>query len=127
MTKNAEARRIRKLAEKIKAYRDAAICLQSEMDALLNDSPFELDKITLILDAGNRVSTYLRKQIRAALNDFEKRTNTAVLEFEWPSTVHELQLKRKEAEDERTVREDQGDHHQKEDQPADTGRDGLSD
>ena len=110
MTKNLEARRIRKLAEQIKAYRDAAICLQSEMDALLNDSPFDLDKITLILDTGNRVSTRLRHEIRRALNDFERRTNTAVLEFEWPSTVHELQLKRKEAEQDARRDQQKGSH-----------------
>ena len=100
MTKIIEMRKLQKQLNRAEHFRDAAVCLESAMLEVLNDfpitdeGPFDCDSP----QQGPRKSKMAMEQIRAALNDFEKRTNTAVLEFEWPSTVHDLQLKRKEAE-----------------------------
>lgn len=100
MTKIIELKKLQKQLNRAEHFREAAICLESAMLDVLNaypiadECPFDFDSP----QQGPRKSKMAMKQIRAALNDFERRTNTAVLEFEWPSTVHDLQLKRKEAE-----------------------------
>jgi len=86
MTKVFEERKKKKQLSRAMNLRDAAICLNSDMDEIIDS----IDSMT---------SSDMLKAIRRALNDFERRTNTAVLEFEWPKTEHDLQLSRKEAED----------------------------
>lgn len=98
MTKRVEGRKLRKLYKEIQDYRDAAVMLMSAMSTLMVEIRDVIVEENFDFPDGRRASTYFRSEIRAALNDFERRTNTAVLVFEWPSTVHELQLKRKEAE-----------------------------
>ena len=86
MTKVFEERKKKKQLTRAMILRDAAICLNSDMDEIIDS----IESMT---------SSEMNKAIRLALNDFEKRTNTAVQEFEWPKTEHDLQLSRKEAED----------------------------
>ena len=92
------------------AYRDAAVMLMSAMGELMAQIQDVMGEEEFVFPDGKIASTHFRQDIRAALNDFERRTNTAVLEFEWPSTVHELQRKRKEAEKDAGHDQQEGSH-----------------
>lgn len=98
MIKRLEYSKLKRELKKVTAYRDAAVMLMSAMGELMAQIQYVIGEEEFVFPDGKRASTHIRQDIRAALNDFEKRTNTAVLEFELQSTVHELQLKRKEAE-----------------------------
>ena len=111
MTKKLEEKKILKQLERAQRFSEAATCLFSAMEEIKDI--YHMYSNTNVFDSVDvRPSKLLMNEIRKALNVFEHRTNTAVLEFEWPSTVHELQLKRKEAEqDERVDGIHQGQSH----------------
>lgn len=98
MTKRLEYSKLNRELKRVITYRDAAVMLMSAMGELMAQIQDVIGEEEFVFPDGKRASTHFRNDIRKALNDFERRTNTAVLEFEWPSTVHDLQLKRKEAE-----------------------------
>ena len=98
MTKKVEGTKLRRLYRQAQDYRDAAVMLMSAMGELMAQLSDVIGEEEFVFPDGKRASTHFRGDIRKALNDFERRTNTAVLEFEWPSTVAELQAKRKEVE-----------------------------
>lgn len=110
MTKKLEGGKLRKLYKEMQAYRDGAVMLMSAMGELIAQIQDVIGEEEFVFPDGKRASTHFRQDIRMALNDFERRTNTAVLVFEWPSTVHELQLKRKEAEENAGHDQQEGSH-----------------
>lgn len=97
MTKKMEEKKVLKQLERAQRFSEAATCLFSAMEEIKDI--YHMFANTNVFDSVDvRPSKLMMNEIRKALNDFEKRTNTCVLEFEWPSTVAELQAKRKEAE-----------------------------
>lgn len=75
-TREREYERFIKMTEKLKAFRDASRILCSELDEILDANPKKY------FESATPVKL-LQKDLDDLIRQFEKRTNTVVLEFEW--------------------------------------------